>query len=78
MKLIDKFLFDVRQLDWKNYWKDFVLGIRRYITKEDESTIPLARTRLKRYSNYLQTALDNYRIFYSSYLSYSFQLEFII
>jgi fatty acyl-CoA reductase len=47
---VDKqeFNFDIRQLNWSTYWKDYVLGIRRYVLKEDDSTLPKARSDLKR------------------------------
>jgi fatty acyl-CoA reductase len=52
---VDKqeFNFDIQQLNWSTYWKDYVLGIRRYVLKEDDSTLSKARSDLKRmyYSN---------------------------
>jgi fatty acyl-CoA reductase len=47
---VDKqeFNFDIQQLNWSTYWKDYVLGIRRYVLKEDDSTLSKARSDLKR------------------------------
>lgn len=42
------FYFDVRQIDWKSYTYDYCFGVRRYISKEKDDTIPAARIRLKR------------------------------
>lgn len=42
------FNFDVRPLVWTDYWRDYVLGARKFILKEEESTLPLARRNLKR------------------------------
>jgi len=40
------FNFDVREINWHNYVEDYCMGIRLYILKEQEETIPAARTRL--------------------------------
>jgi fatty acyl-CoA reductase len=47
---VDKVLFnfDIRQLDWPNYWEDYVLGIRKHILKEEDSSLPKARRKLRR------------------------------
>lgn len=42
------FNFDVRSLDWNAYFKDYVLGVRKFVLKEDESTLPIARRNLTR------------------------------
>lgn len=42
------FNFDVREIEWLPYLEDYVLGVRKYILKENESTLPAARRRLKR------------------------------
>ncbi len=42
------FNFDIRQLDWPNYWEDYVLGVRKYILKEEDSSLPKARRKLRR------------------------------
>lgn len=43
------FYFDVRDIEWKSYFETFVLGARRFILKDDLSTLPLARSNLQRY-----------------------------
>ena len=40
------FYFDVRQIDWNSYITTYVNGARRYILKDDPSTIPAARRNL--------------------------------
>lgn len=42
------FHFDVRNLQWEPYWRDYILGIRKFILKEEEESLPLARSKLKR------------------------------
>lgn len=42
------FPFDVRQLHWPTYWDDYILGMRKYVLKEDDSTLPRARRNLQR------------------------------
>lgn len=42
------FNFDVRPIEWLPYLEDYVLGVRKYILKENESTLPAARRRLTR------------------------------
>lgn len=42
------FAFDVRELQWPSYWEDYVLGMRRFILKEDNSSLPAARHSLQR------------------------------
>ena len=36
------FNFDVRQIDWQSYVEDYCLGIRRFILKEADDSIPAA------------------------------------
>lgn len=40
------FPFDIREIRWDAYQKNHVFGIRRYVLKEDISTLPAA---LKKY-----------------------------
>ncbi|XP_023227913.1 fatty acyl-CoA reductase 1-like [Centruroides sculpturatus] len=37
------FDFDISKLDWDQYMKDYFLGIRRFVLKEDDSTILQSR-----------------------------------
>lgn len=43
-----EFHFDVRDLEWKAYWEIYILGIRKFVLKEDDSTLPKARRNLQR------------------------------
>lgn len=42
------FNFDVRQLNWLEYIENYVLGIKKYLLKEDMAGIPKAKQHLKR------------------------------
>lgn len=42
------FYFDVREIEWKSYFDVFIQGARRFVLKEDPSTLPLARRNLNR------------------------------
>ncbi|XGW33416.1 hypothetical protein V3C99_017662 [Haemonchus contortus] len=42
------FNFDVRQLDWDSYLFDYVMGIKKYILKEDLDNLHVARAKLAR------------------------------
>lgn len=44
----ENFNFDISSLDWEEYLKNYVVGTRRYLFKEDDSTIPEARKCLKK------------------------------
>lgn len=44
------FYFDVREIEWKSYFDVFIQGARRFVLKDDPSTLPLARRNLSRYS----------------------------
>lgn len=46
----EEFMCDVKQLDWDTYLKNYVLGIRKYILKDDLSTLKSARRTLKKYA----------------------------
>lgn len=46
-----EFMCDVKQLNWDHYLKSYVCGIRKYLLKDDESTLPRARRTLKRFVN---------------------------
>ena len=39
---------DIRSLDWYSFWHDYNLGIRRYILREPDSTLEVARKSLGR------------------------------
>ena len=45
----EMFYFDVRKINWQNYFENYILGIRQIVFKEDFNTLPLARSNLKRY-----------------------------
>ena len=42
------FNFDVRQINWRTYIQNYILGGRRYILKEKDDTIPAALVSLNR------------------------------
>ncbi|CAG2161713.1 unnamed protein product [Oppiella nova] len=42
------FHFDIRTIHWPTYWGDYVLGTRKYILKEDNNTLPEARSNLRK------------------------------
>lgn len=42
------FDIDIRKIDWESYWENYLLGVRRYLFKQDPSTLPESRKRLKR------------------------------
>ncbi|XP_022240863.1 fatty acyl-CoA reductase 1-like [Limulus polyphemus] len=46
----DKEIFDldIRKIDMHEYMENYVLGVRRYVLKEDDSTLPAARKKLRR------------------------------
>ena len=43
------FDFDVRQIDWPSYVKNYICGIRKFILKVDLSSLPAAKANLNRY-----------------------------
>lgn len=44
--ILKKFPMDLRQLNWSQYFRNYVLGIRRFLLKEDPATIPHAQNQL--------------------------------
>lgn len=42
----DIYTIDVRQINWPTYMEAYVLGVRKYLLKEDPSTIDKAKFRL--------------------------------
>lgn len=42
------FDFDIRTIDWVPYLEQYILGVRKFVLKEDPSTIPAARKKLNR------------------------------
>ncbi|XP_015788751.1 putative fatty acyl-CoA reductase CG5065 [Tetranychus urticae] len=60
---VDKqlFHFDIRDLHWPTYWEDYILGIRKYVLKEENSTLPSARKNLQRLY-YLNRIIDLFLI----------------
>ncbi|XP_049639782.1 fatty acyl-CoA reductase 2-like [Suncus etruscus] len=45
------FNFDVRQLNWQEYFKNYIVGVKKYVLKEDMSGIPKAKEHLKKLQN---------------------------
>uniref|UniRef100_A0AAR5Q418 Fatty acyl-CoA reductase n=1 Tax=Dendroctonus ponderosae TaxID=77166 RepID=A0AAR5Q418_DENPD len=43
-----EFCFDVAKINWENYLENYILGIRRFIFKEDTSSIPKARKQISK------------------------------
>lgn len=72
----ETFFFDVQKLNWYYFWENHVLGCRKFILKEDPSTIPAARKSLRRrylISQFTQflVALGVWKFFFSKFLSLS-------
>ncbi|KAK4023769.1 hypothetical protein OUZ56_009167 [Daphnia magna] len=44
----DIFYFDVGNINWRNYFESYILGVRLYGFREDISNLPLARRNLNR------------------------------
>lgn len=44
----DTFYCDVRRIHWPSYIETFILGVRKFLLKEDPSTLPKARIKLER------------------------------
>ncbi|XP_046651738.1 putative fatty acyl-CoA reductase CG5065 isoform X2 [Daphnia pulicaria] len=44
----EMFYFDVRNINWQSYLENYILGIRQFTLKDDPTTLPAARTNLKR------------------------------
>ena len=42
------FYFDVRDIDWQHYFDVYIQGTRRFILKDDISSLPEARKNLNR------------------------------
>lgn len=45
----DDFICDVKRLNWDQYLKNYVCGIRKYVLKDDEKTLKQARRTIKVY-----------------------------
>lgn len=43
------FNFDIRQLNWNHYLEMYMLGVKKYIFKEDMSNLPEARKQFNRW-----------------------------
>ncbi|XP_015921823.1 putative fatty acyl-CoA reductase CG5065 [Parasteatoda tepidariorum] len=70
----ENFFVDIRTLDWPYFWENHVLGCRKFILKEDPSTIPSARKNLRRryfisQLTHLVVALGVWKVFFSGFLS---------
>lgn len=42
------FYFDVTTINWRAYFELYILGVRRFILKDDPTTLPQARIKLKK------------------------------
>ena len=62
------FYFDVRTIDWPSYIETYALGTRRFILKDDPSTLPAARRHMTR------LVQQHHQIIYLSIDSSSFML----
>lgn len=45
-----EFPFDIMSIDWAKYYENECYGIRKYVIKEDLSTLPAAKKKYLRYS----------------------------
>jgi fatty acyl-CoA reductase len=45
---LQEFSFDVRRIEWDSYFRDFVIGVKKYLLKEDPSDLTAAKRRFKR------------------------------
>lgn len=43
----ETFFTDVQKIHWPTYLETYILGVRKFLLKEDPSTLPLARKRLQ-------------------------------
>lgn len=48
----NEFMCDVKQLDWDEYLKNYVCGIRKHILKDDDTSMEHARRTLKRFATH--------------------------
>ncbi|KAI9553796.1 ABC protein [Daphnia sinensis] len=50
MSIVDRelFYFDVRRINWQNYFETYILGLRLYVLKDDIGSLPLATSNLNR------------------------------
>lgn len=44
----DQFAVDIRSLNWDAYIKQYILGIRKYVLKDDNTSLASARRKLAR------------------------------
>ena len=65
------FYFDVRDIDWKTYTEDYALGVRRYILKDNDDTIPAARISMTRLY-WLQKATHSLILLVLGYILFQF------
>jgi fatty acyl-CoA reductase len=56
---------DIRQLDWYDYFRDYVLGARRYILKESDDTLEISRKSFRR-AYYIEIGLRALMLFLAS------------
>jgi len=45
-----EFGFDIRDLNWDQYIKDYCMGTKQYLFNEDLTNIPIARRQIKRWA----------------------------
>lgn len=45
-----EFGFDIRDLNWDQYIKDYCMGTKQYLFNEDPTNIPIARRQIKRWA----------------------------
>lgn len=67
----EEFFFDMRQVDWEEYFQEYYSGVRKYLLKDDEDTLPAALVKWRMYvwgvselrSSYLRIAVDYYFVY---------------
>ncbi|XP_063836545.1 fatty acyl-CoA reductase wat-like [Ostrinia nubilalis] len=67
------FPFSMAELDWRDYFQDYYLGIRRYLFKENDDNLPQARIKWKRlyYLHQLVTMLFYFLALYALWSIFS-------
>lgn len=64
---VERFASDVRRVHWPTYIETYILGVRKFLLREDPSTLPLARAKLRRSETLLVTPSSNLSHFYRLY-----------
>lgn len=60
----EEFRLDITTMNWDDYIRQYMFGIRKYVLKDDLDSLPAARRTMKKYVPHLEIVLQKFKFFF--------------